>query len=234
MQPLFRQISEITADPGLANMIGVVAYSDAHPYYKAVFADPDLTLALNEISKKRWILFASVPPPRPSPGVVTALKEQAKELVTKSINKLVGPLIDTIFKPDVDQSTFLGGSKSEADAARIRGELGLEADDELPCLVLIFPEKADLVSGLFEGFVQKYPLQAGTSKETAYIELQKWVQDVTTAVEDIDERNRKNTEGVATAVRFHLTNVQDLERVKKYLPLLPKIAGLVKKALGLG
>ena len=60
------------------------------------------------------------------------------------------------------------------------------------------------------------------------------MQDVTTAVEDIDERNRKNTEGVATAVRFHLTNVQDLERVKKYLPLLPKIAGLVKKALGLG
>ena len=99
MQPLFRQISEITADPGLANMIGVVAYSDAHPYYKAVFADPDLTLALNEISKRRWILFASVPPPRPSPGVVTALKEQAKELVTKSINKLVGPLIDRSSSP---------------------------------------------------------------------------------------------------------------------------------------
>lgn len=234
MQPLFRLISEIADERELASMVGVVAYSDAHPYYKAVFGDPDLTLALNELSKKRWILFASVPPPRPDPALVTALKQQATGLVTKAFHKLVGPLIDWIFKPDVDQSTFLGGSKSDAEAARIRSELGLEADDALPCLVLIFPEKADLASGLFEGYVQKYPLEAGTSKETAYNELQKWVKDVTTAVEDVDRDNQKRAEGVAAAVQFHLTNVRDLERVKKYLPLLPKIAGLVKKALGLG
>ena len=219
----------------MANMIGVVAYSDAQPYLKALFADPNLTLALNETSKKRWVLFASVPQAgQPSGGVVETVTRQLKDMAAKTLSKVFGSLIDMIFKPDIEQSTFLGGSRSDAQAARIRNDLGLGDEDELPCLVLIFPVKADLATGQFEGYVQKYALDPGASKDTAYNGLQKWVKDITVAIEDIKETNLKNAEGVAAAVKLRLTDVKDLELLKKHLPLLPKVAGVLKKVLGLG
>ena len=181
------------------------------------------------------MLFASVPQAaQPSGGVLSAVTSQVKDIAGKALLKAFGSLIDMIFKPDIEQSTFLGGSKSDAQAARIRNDLGLGDEDELPCLVLIFPAKADLATGQFEGYVQKYALDPGTSKDTAYNGLQKWVKDITVAIEDIEETNLKDAEGVAAAVKLRLTDVKDLELLKKHLPLLPKVAGVLKKVLGLG
>ncbi len=46
---------------GLADIYGVVLYTDAHPYIKKVLADDDNWKALNEISGDLWAIFSIKP-----------------------------------------------------------------------------------------------------------------------------------------------------------------------------
>ena len=54
-------ICKIEADENLANIYGIILYTEANPYVLKVLGDEDLWNAIDEISGKRWTIFAVKP-----------------------------------------------------------------------------------------------------------------------------------------------------------------------------
>lgn len=55
------------SDPDLADVFGIILYTDEHPYIKKVLKDDDFWLALDEISGTEWVIF-SIKPKKTSPN----------------------------------------------------------------------------------------------------------------------------------------------------------------------
>lgn len=72
-------------DDGMANLFGVILYTDEHPHIKKVLQDDEYWSALNEISGPKWVVYATKAKegkhcfPRISPGTFSMMLPVWKE-----------------------------------------------------------------------------------------------------------------------------------------------------------
>lgn len=59
MNELLREIEAFENKPSIVKVFGAIVYSDRHPHIKKVLKDKDYWRALDEISGRRWAVFAA-------------------------------------------------------------------------------------------------------------------------------------------------------------------------------
>jgi len=183
---LFERIGKFQLEPRLASAYGVVLYTEAHPFVHKLVADNVYCKALNAISGDRWVLFAS----------------RAK----------AGRFGYPKFGPD-QMGMMVMMWHEPAENRQLLEELQIESTENLPCLLVLFPDSNG------EAFVHTIKIEGKSEAET-FESLSQSVKAITQAIKDVSDDNLKNAEGVHAAVGLRLQTLKQWNMVRKALPFI--------------
>lgn len=186
MESLFRIIRKQIPVQGQASAFGVVLLTDSHANLRKVLDDDDYCKALNEISGPKWTVFA-------------ARAKQGRTEMPKFPAGTIGVMYMRWVEPQEN--------------AELIAALGLKSTQNLPCLVVLFPDE--------EGSALTHAIRLNdNTPEDAFASLKEAIASVTEAIEGVLPENLKNSEGVHAAVALRLESVRQWQFVRKALPFL--------------
>ncbi len=179
-------------DKNQVKVFGAIIYDESHPYLIKVLRDEDFWNALNKVSGDKWSIFAIKP-----------LGEKERLLTNRACNEPINGMMNYML-PVYSQK--IEGNK------KVLNSLGINANDSDPSLIIF----AELNNEIYRLRIRLETC----SQEKTYQFLQQKMKLVADTIDQIEEKNLSNVEGVFTAISFALDQDNKFKSFVKGISLL--------------